>query len=171
MLAFRCCAPFQRWVAKCLLPDTMEPEDEGIGAGGSSSAASVLMQDCMVQKSPGVNGISISRSGNSAPFPGHSPSPWSKGGSAHGLLKASVTVFHIFPLCNAAEGEKRRGSGSVCQHSQSHSRAGPGQDQVLHIGWGLQLRVCLGDGMKPWSQQAAEKTDYIGSSARRAGLI
>lgn len=97
MLAFRCCAPFQPRDAKHLLPDTTEPEDEGVGAEGSISAASVLMQDCVVQKSPGVNGISIARPGNSAPFPGDSLSPWSKKGSARGLFKASVVVFHNFP--------------------------------------------------------------------------
>lgn len=60
MLAFRCCAPFQRRDGRCLIPDTAEPEDEDVGAGGSISAASVLMQDCVVQKSPGVKGTSIS---------------------------------------------------------------------------------------------------------------
>lgn len=60
VLAFRCRAPFQRRDGRCLVPDTVEPEDEDVGAGGSISAASVLMQDCMVQKSPGVKGTSVS---------------------------------------------------------------------------------------------------------------
>lgn len=67
-------------------------------------------------------------------------------------------------------GERSEGAAALCA-SSSQSRAGSGQDQVLHIDWGLQLGVCLGDGMKTWSQQAAEKRDYIGSRARRARLI
>lgn len=92
---------------------SLTPRSLRMGVWGRGSI-SVLVQ--------GVKGMSVARPGNSAPFPGRSPSPGSKESSARGLFKASAVVFHSFPR---SRGERRRGSSSVCPYSRSRPGSGP----------------------------------------------